>query len=160
MRVAVVSDTHSNLENTLRAAHLIASLDVEAILHCGDVGVGKVVELLADHPLHYVVGNVDDPRELAAAAASVPGATFHAAFAELEFAGRRVAVLHGDDSARLRQTIECGDYDLVCHGHTHRQREERVGATFVLNPGALHRAAVHTIALVEMPSLEVTFLTV
>jgi predicted phosphodiesterase len=44
----------------------------------------------------------------------------------------------------------------VCHGHTHRRREERVGKTLVLNPGAIYRANPHTFAIVDLPLLEVT----
>jgi hypothetical protein len=39
-------------------------------------------------------------------------------------------------------------------------RNEVVGRTRVVNPGALHRAAVKTVATVELPALEVRFFEV
>jgi predicted phosphodiesterase len=56
----------------------------------------------------------------------------------------------------LRETIAGGQYDLVCHGHTHVARQETVGRTLVVNPGALYRANPHRFALVDLPALEVT----
>jgi predicted phosphodiesterase len=47
--------------------------------------------------------------------------------------------------------------DLLLHGHSHRMRNERVGRTRVVNPGALHRAAVRTVGIVELPALAVAF---
>jgi predicted phosphodiesterase len=40
----------------------------------------------------------------------------------------------------------------VLHGHTHEIRDERVGLTRVINPGALHRAARYTAAVLEPAS--------
>ena len=47
--------------------------------------------------------------------------------------------------------------DLLLHGHTHKRRLERVGRTLVLNPGALQRAHVKSLALVDLPALDVRF---
>jgi hypothetical protein len=40
--------------------------------------------------------------------------------------------------------------DYLCHGHTHVVRDERIGQTRVINPGALFRAARYTVALLDM----------
>jgi predicted phosphodiesterase len=69
---------------------------------------------------------------------------------------REIAFLHGDDAGRLAQTIRGGRFALVCHGHTHVSRIERVGETIVLNPGAVFRARPPSIALVELPELQAT----
>jgi hypothetical protein len=46
-------------------------------------------------------------------------------------------------------------YRLVCYGHTHVPEQHYEGKTLVLNPGALFRANPRTIAILELPSLEV-----
>jgi predicted phosphodiesterase len=79
----------------------------------------------------------------------------HGRFGSLELEGRKIAFLHSDDERLFRETISSGEWDLVCYGHTHKPEVHREGATFVLNPGALYRAARHTIAVVELPQLEI-----
>ena len=74
----------------------------------------------------------------------------------LEVAGVKIAFLHGDDLRLLDETIRSGQWNLVCHGHTHVVRQEQIDNTLVLNPGALYRATPHTLAVVELPSLAVT----
>jgi predicted phosphodiesterase len=44
---------------------------------------------------------------------------------------------------------------VVSDTHGHVPREERVGKTLVLNPGALYRANPRTFAVVDLPELTV-----
>jgi predicted phosphodiesterase len=37
----------------------------------------------------------------------------------------------------------------LCHGHTHRQADDRQGSTRVLNPGALFRAKTYSVGLLD-----------
>ncbi|HEX7447929.1 MAG TPA: metallophosphoesterase family protein [Pirellulales bacterium] len=157
MRIGIVSDSHGHAINTRAAVRMLESLEIEQVIHCGDVGGDEVVGLFSSWPTHFVSGNVDDRRLLGRAIAAA-GQTFHEAFGSIELAGRRIAFLHGDDTPLLRQTIAGGQYDLVCHGHTHVARQLRQGPTLVLNPGALYRATPHSIALVELPEVEATII--
>ncbi|MGQ0636851.1 MAG: metallophosphoesterase family protein [Planctomycetaceae bacterium] len=160
MRIAVVSDTHGHIRNTEQAVSLIRSQAVEAVLHCGDIGSSEIVRLFSDWPTHFVLGNVDgDPREFAAAIEGA-GQSYHERFADLTLEGTRIALLHSDDGPRFRRTIQGGEYDLVCYGHTHVAHQERIGRTVVLNPGALYRATPHTFAIVDLPELTITRVTV
>ncbi|MGD9724206.1 MAG: metallophosphoesterase [Pirellulales bacterium] len=158
--IGIVSDTHGHLENTRAAIRMLETLEVQTVLHCGDIGTAEVAELFRPWPTHYVLGNVDaGPADYRAAIESA-GGTLHGRFASLEIEGRRIAMLHGDDEKRLHESIAGDKYDLVCHGHTHVAALSRHGRTVVLNPGALYRAARHTIAVVKLPDLEITHVTV
>ena len=159
MRLGIVSDTHGHVPYSADAVRMLAEFEVDTVLHCGDVGSGEVVRLFAKWPAHFVTGNVDHGPTIRAAAAAC-GATFHGPFAALELGGVRIAVLHGDDTRRLAETIEGGLYGLVCSGHTHVAARRVVGSTVVLNPGALYRATPHTLAIVELPSLETEIIAV
>jgi putative phosphoesterase len=138
---------------------MLEQFEVDAVLHCGDVGSREVVRIFSRWPAHFVVGNVDHEPTLRAAAEE-SGATFHGAFGSLELAGVRIALLHGDDARRLSDAVRSGEYALVCHGHTHVAARKVVGSTVVLNPGALFRATPHTLAIVELPSLETQIIAV
>lgn len=159
MRIAVVSDTHGHVGNTVQAIGRIADEDVELVLHCGDVGSVGILPLFADWPLHFVFGNVDvfDVEALHRTAAEF-SQTCHDRFADLVLDGVRVAMLHGDDGRRLSETIEAGNHDLVCFGHTHCMEHRRAGTTTVLNPGALFRARPHSLAIVTLPEISVEFI--
>ncbi|HEX5104532.1 MAG TPA: metallophosphoesterase [Pirellulaceae bacterium] len=160
MRIGVISDTHGHVTNTLAAVRLLESLDVEAVLHCGDIGTPEIPKLLATWPTHFVFGNCDHETGELKEAISAAGLTCHGRFADLELGGRKIAVLHSDDARRFRETIFSGRYDLVCYGHTHEAESHREGQTLVLNPGALYRAQPHTLAVVNLPTMEVEIVTV
>lgn len=156
MLVGVMSDTHGHQPFTREAARMLAALEAERLIHCGDIGSAEVVHLLRDWPVDYVLGNVDGGGRDFADAIAAAGSTLHGEFAALELEGRRLALLHGHDTRRLRETIAGEEFDLVCHGHTHVRRLEQMGRTLVLNPGAVFRANPRSIAIVRLPELEVT----
>ncbi|HKD36995.1 MAG TPA: YfcE family phosphodiesterase [Pirellulales bacterium] len=160
MFLGVVSDTHGDIPRTRAAVQMLESLEVGLVLHCGDIGTPEIISLFARWPTHFVFGNCDSDRKTLALAIERAGQACHGVFGELELEGRRIAFLHGDDSERLSETIDAGRWDLVCHGHTHVVRQERRGGTLILNPGAVHRANPHTIAIVELPELAVNVVTI
>lgn len=160
MLLGIVSDTHGHVAHARAAVHMLNSLEVDVVVHCGDIGSTAVIELFHGRPTHFVLGNVDGfSDELQAAIAKVSG-TFHGRFGALEIEGRRIALLHGDDQRLLAQSIADQKFDLVCYGHTHVAEQHRHGKTLVVNPGALYRAERHTIAIARIPELEVTHVTV
>jgi uncharacterized protein len=154
MKIGVISDTHGDVRLTQQALNILDSFQVDLTIHCGDVGV-EVVPLFDGRQVHFVAGNVDDVECLQAAIVR-PEYTFHNQFGELELEGCRVAFMHGHDVALLRHTILSGRWDLVCHGHSHTVSRSREGSTLVLNPGAVSRTSYPALAVVELPSLEVT----
>jgi putative phosphoesterase len=157
MFIGIVSDTHGHVQNAQAAVRMLESLEVEAVCHCGDIGSAAIVPLFARWPTHFVLGNVDDGPVATQLQEAIEqaGQNFHGRFGAIELAGVKIALMHGDDQRRLSQTIESGRYQLVCHGHTHVPRRDQIGPTLVLNPGALYRAQRHTIALVELPAIQV-----
>ncbi len=156
MRIGVISDTHGHLELTRPAVRMLESLEVEAVLHCGDIGSLAIVEMFAPWPTHFVFGNCDYDTGALAAGIEKAGQTCHGMFGDLELQGVRIALLHSHDHRRFRQVVASGEYGLVCYGHTHMAATDRHGETLVVNPGAIYRASPHSLAVVELPSLEAT----
>jgi putative phosphoesterase len=159
VRVGIVSDTHGHVELTQPAVRMFESLDVQTVLHCGDIGSMAVVELFAKWPTHFVFGNCDRDTDEFAAAIRRAGQLCHGPFGELTLDGVRIALLHSHDGRRFRQTINSGEYRLVCYGHTHVAAIERRGETVVLNPGAIYRANPHSVAVVELPAVDAAIVT-
>src|SRR4029079_17563247 len=118
-----------------------------------------IVELFAAWPTDFVFGNCDSDRRGLAQAIEAAGQKCHGEFGELELAGKRIALIHSDDRRRFQQTLHSGEYDLVCYGHTHVAAIEQFGRTLALNPGALYRANPHSLAIVELPELQATIVS-
>jgi putative phosphoesterase len=135
---------------------MLESLEVETVLHCGDIGSMAVVELFEKWPTHFVFGNCDENLERFAAEITAAGQTCHGLFGELTLADVRVALLHSHERRRFREAIDSGEYGLVCYGHTHVAAVDRHGETLVVNPGAIYRASPHSIAVVDLPGVEAT----
>ena len=155
MLIGILSDTHGDLDGTRQAVRVFQSLEVDMVLHCGDVGQPGVVSLLSAWPVHFVLGNVDRDGTLWEGLTE-SGNVFHARFGRLTLEGRSIALLHGDDTTRLRGAVSSGEWDLVCHGHTHCASKHRVGKTLVINPGAISRTYQPSVAMVELPSINIT----
>jgi len=140
----------------MNAVRMLESLEVSAVIHCGDIGSAEIPGLFAAWPTHYVLGNVDRNATELQQAIEKAGHTYHGRFGSVEWCDRQIAFLHSDDGVRFRETIYSDKWDLVCYGHTHRAEHHLEGKTLVLNPGAIYRANPHSIAIVELPDLTVT----
>jgi putative phosphoesterase len=160
MLLGVVSDTHGHVANTQSAVRRLESRRVAAVVYCGDIGSERIPPLFAAWPTHFVLGNVDHNPEELQAAIEQAGLTYHGRMADIDLGGRRIAVIHSDDAGRFRQVIDSGEFDLVCYGHTHLAEQHRVGKTLVLNPGAIYRANPHSIAVVELATMQAEIVSV
>ena len=157
MNLAILSDSHGHIEQTERAISMLRGMEIDAILHCGDIGLPDIIPLFDEWPTHFVFGNCDGDRLRLEKAIEVAQQTCHGEFGEFEFANKEIALLHSHDYEKFREVIESGFYDLVCYGHTHEMDCYRRGKTLILNPGALFRARPLSFAVVKLPSLEVEF---
>jgi putative phosphoesterase len=154
MKIGIISDTHNRVERIVRALELLRSAGAHTVIHCGDIEDENAVAPFAGWDAHFVFGNCDwDQTNLTRAIGEING-TLHGRFGHLVIEGVKLAFLHGDDTRLLHDVIASEAYGFVFHGHTHVAGERQVGPTRVINPGALHRAAVKTCLLLDLPSGE------
>lgn len=159
MRIGVVSDSHGHVELTRPAVRMLESLEVSAVLHCGDIGSVEVVRLFERWPTHFVFGNCDyNQTELAQEIAQQSQHTCHGLFGDLEWEGVRIALLHSHERRRFVDTVNDPTYQVVCYGHTHVAAADHQDDKLVLNPGALYRANPHSLAVLDLPSCEATII--
>lgn len=136
MRIGLISDTHDN-EPALRAAVThFRQAQVQTVLHAGDVTRASTLQLLAGFDVWIARGNMDYDPHLALAVERF-GDERLARVHELRFDGMRIAMTHGDSWQQLETLIRATTYDYVIHGHTHVPKDETVGKTRIINPGAL-----------------------
>lgn len=154
MKIGVISDTHGDVYSAREAVHIFQRLEVNQVLHCGDIGSAEIVALFSDWPTHFVYGNVDSAHNLGNAIHKA-GQTCHDRFGSIELAGRKIAFMHGNDAALLEKSVKSGRWQVICHGHTHMARHATVGNTLVLNPGAIARTIYPSVATIDLMSLKV-----
>lgn len=154
MKLGVLSDTHGNVENTRRAMDIFRLHGVSEIIHCGDVGSGEVVKLLSEIPCHFVFGNTDMPGTIRKAVLEA-GQTCWDYLGMIEREGIQIAFLHGDDWRTLEELVQSGRFQLICTGHTHEFHWMIHGETNLLNPGALHRTASPSVAILTLPEVQI-----
>jgi putative phosphoesterase len=154
MKIGILSDTHGRADATVAAIRLLRERGVELILHCGDVDSPATVRLFTGVVTHFVFGNWDlDKGKLRSAMREI-GAVCHGELGRLELAGKRIAWLHGHVRGQRHRLEVSQEWDFMFYGHSHKVEAHRSGRTLVLNPGALHRAKVKTVAIVNVVSSE------
>ena len=160
MLIGLLSDTHDRLDATIAGVRVLREAGAEFFLHGGDVGGERILDVFAGDKAAFVFGNNDwDRRELARYAEKI-GVQCLEEFGEITLAGKRFAVTHGDDNARLKRIQNDQRDDYLITGHTHLKRDERVGKIRWINPGALYRAREKTVAILDPVSDILKFLSV
>jgi putative phosphoesterase len=137
MKIGIVSDTHDDACNLQAALEALRAESVTRILHCGDVCGPGLIQALAGFDVWIAQGNMDRHPGLAQVAEETLGRGRLAWLHRLTLDGYAVAMIHGDNEEMLRNMITSGQYAYVLCGHTHRRRDQTIGRTRVINPGAL-----------------------
>lgn len=120
-RVGLISDTHG----LLRAEALAALRGSDFIVHAGDIGDPRILDVLAAiAPVTAVRGNND----VGAWAAGIPER------AELVVYGQRVLVVHS--LQQLGRGFDDSGFAAVVSGHSHRPRMDQRGPVLYVNPGS------------------------
>lgn len=154
MILGILSDTHDNMANTRRALAVFERHRVEFTIHCGDITIPEVVELFDGWPTAFVFGNLDAAETHlmdAVRQLKEPASIGHRYIGII--GGASVAAYHGNDDEYLGTLIEGGQYDYVFCGHTHLRRDEKIGRTWVINPGALggRKKQTRSVCLLTLP---------
>lgn len=144
MKICIVSDSHDRSEPLVEAIEEARAEGAQAVIHCGDlIGVSTLrASLKLNIPIHAVHGNnIGDVAALYRMMSKSGGLfTYHGEEAVLEFGGRRIFVTHMPHHGHA---FACtGDYDLVCHGHSHtahvgKQSDVKGGYCWLVNPGSV-----------------------
>lgn len=144
MKICILSDSHDRSPPLVEAIMESQEAGAKAVIHCGDlIGVNTLrASLKLGIPIHAVHGNnVGDVAALYRMTTKSNGLfTYHGAEAVLELGGRKIFVTHMPHHGHA---FACtGDYDLVCHGHSHtahvgRQPDIKGGQCWLVNPGSV-----------------------
>lgn len=160
MKLGIISDTHNQRERCAEAIALFQAAGVEALIHCGDFTETEVLEQCAVLPCSFVLGNNDfNNSHFLKDTAEEVHANFLGWSGVVTLAERTIAVTHGHLTGELRRLLAMQP-DYLLTGHSHVTEDRREGTTRCINPGALHRAREFTVAVLDLATDELTFLTV
>ena len=150
MLIGLISDTHDNIANIMKAVEIFKERKVDFVLHLGDVVAPATIRFFKGVKLKVLKGNCDgDIENMRLRLKDIEGEHLGAGW-EAELDGKKIAAIHGDNQLRLEQLIASKQHDYVFHGHTHIRRDERLGKTRVINPGAHYWQSEGTIALLDV----------
>ncbi|MDO8989805.1 MAG: YfcE family phosphodiesterase [Sideroxyarcus sp.] len=144
MKICILSDSHDRSDPLVEAIKEAKAAGAQAVIHCGDlIGVNTLrASLKLDIPIHAVHGNnIGDVASLYRTMAKSNGLfAYYGQEAVLEIGGRKIFVTHMPNHG---MAFACtGDYDLVCHGHSHTahvgmQANVKGGKSWLVNPGSV-----------------------
>ena len=160
MRVGILSDTHDKGERTRRAIEMLIREGAEVLVHCGDFTRPDILAACSVLPCYFVFGNNDGDNvaELRRVSGEV-GAVCLEWGGVVELGGKRVGVTHGDMRIDVNRVLAQGP-DYLLSGHSHIANDFHDGAIRRINPGALHRAAHYSVAILDLDRNAVEFLLV
>ena len=129
MKILIVSDTHRQNTNYLKAVQRVSPVDM--VVHCGDVeGSEYIISEAAGCPVVMVAGNNDFfsnlPREK-----------------EFRIGNYQIWLTHGHNyyvsmgNETIKKEAEARGADIVMYGHTHKPVIDFGDNVIAVNPGSL-----------------------
>ena len=160
MRLGILSDTHNQLERTRRAVGMLTREGAEVLIHCGDFTRPDILEACSALPCYFVFGNNDaDNADELRRVGGLVGAVCLEWGGAIELGGKRIGVTHGDMRIDVNRVLDKRP-DYLLSGHSHVANDFHDGAVRRINPGALHRAEHHSVAMLDLKRNSVEFLLV
>ncbi len=147
-RIGILSDSHGRVPSTREAVARLRAAGADLLIHLGDVGTESVIDELVGSSCRLVFGNCDMDIGALRRYAELMDIVVDHPLGRVEIDGRVIAFTHGDRPDLMARAVAAG-VDYLLHGHTHEVRDERIGDTRVINPGALFRATRYTAALLD-----------
>ncbi|MEJ2252351.1 MAG: metallophosphoesterase [Candidatus Lokiarchaeota archaeon] len=141
MKIAVISDTHDNLENISKAVSLMNKKNVDILIHCGDYVspfTKRRFDGLNDNikkNFYGVWGNNDGDKPFLQRNL---GQICQFVGRELltEFDGKKIYATHDIDERVIDAIAKSGEFNIVIYGHTHNSVNKKLdNGVLIVNPG-------------------------
>jgi predicted phosphodiesterase len=147
--LGVVANSDGRAEKLQAAVSVFQAQGAELIIHCGDVGGRHVLDALSATAAGFVWGDRDHDRTGLLRYAHGLGVTCWGMLGELDYAEKKLVIVHGDNRAILRRLIDEQQYDYILCGHELATEDKTQGRTRILNPGPLHGGASSSAMLLD-----------
>ena len=135
MLIGITGDTHNNLKNISKICEIFNSLQVDLVIHTGDITLPKSLRAFKalNAKLIGVYGNNDqeEKKDLMKAATEF-NCSFYDEPYYLKLNGVSVCIIHHPELINEKMLDSS---DAIVHGHTHKYRDEPFEETLIFNPG-------------------------
>jgi len=134
MKVAIVSDTHDNLENLKKFFEFAKKEKIEILIHCGDVCNGETLKEIEKNfkEVFLSLGNADLKEDLKKEAKKTK---IFEEIGKVEIDGLKIGFCHMFDFNKLEKNLE--KFDFFFFGHTHWPFLKKEKKCILANPGNL-----------------------
>jgi putative phosphoesterase len=150
VKLGILSDTHDELDRTIRAVRLLRDAGAEALAHCGDLSGPAIVQAISVLPCWFVFGNHDaDAVPTLCSAAEKCGVNCLGWGDAIELASRKIGIVHGHITNDIRKVL-AKEPEILLFGHLHAPLDFMADSVRRINPGALHRAEEFTVAILDL----------
>ncbi len=137
MEIAILSDSHDQLSNLEKAVDFLNSKSIPEIIFCGDFCSPIPVKrhfARFNGKIHAVFGNTEDRATIMKLSLSeVKNLNIYGEFGEFSVQDTKIAITHYPEYGEA--LANTGKYNLVCNGHTHKEKQDTIGNTIFINPG-------------------------
>ena len=147
--LGVISNSHGRADAVAAAVEVFTASAVESVVHCGDVGGRHVLDVISRIGGSFVWGDRDHDRTGLMRYGQNLGLRCMGIMGELEFAAKKIVIIHGDDKKLLHKLLEEQQYDYLLCGHALTPEDHVIGRTRVLNPGPLFGAQAASALLLD-----------
>jgi putative phosphoesterase len=143
MKLAVISDTHDNRDNILKAVSIMNEKNVDALIHCGDYcspftkrWFDKLNDNIKEN-FYGVFGNNDGDHEfLRKNLGQICKIAKGSVELVQEFDGKKSHISHMPHPTTVEALANSGKFDIVLSGHTHVVVNKKYeNGVLVVNPG-------------------------
>lgn len=160
MRIAVMSDLHDNIAAWDLVFIELNREKIETVINCGDTVSFSSLRRMSENfagVIHTVFGNNGDREYEWNHRQELTNVLHHGDRGGIVLDDIRIGFTHEPEPAMAM--VQENLFDLVCHGHTHLKRWEKIGTTFVLNPGTAGGVFQYpSFATIDLPELKARFI--
>src|SRR3972149_3842906 len=131
MKIAIISDTHDNLQNLRVFFDFAKKENIEAIIHCGDTAHSETLDEILNNfsgSVFLSFGNMDFREEFSNFKNNERLKIFEE-FGQTELDGLKIGFFHFPELAMENAK----KYDFVFYGHTHKPWLEKTKSYFLAN---------------------------
>ncbi len=143
MVIALMSDLHDNVVAWNSIVAMLKQMKIERLINCGDTCAPDMLKDMAttfSGQIDTVYGNVADRELEMSVVKTLNNVTHYGDAGTIEIDEKKIFFNHFPKEAEA--AAKTGNYDLVCHGHTHLKRWEpfdklraNIHQCMILNPG-------------------------
>jgi putative phosphoesterase len=132
MKVAIISDTHDNLENLKKFFEFSKKERIEILIHCGDVCNGETLKEIEKNfkKIYLCLGNADIKDSLLKEAKK---SKIFEKEGKIEIGGLKIGFCH---MFNLKEK-NLKDFEFYFFGHSHWPFLKKEGKCYLANPGNL-----------------------